>query len=80
MLREVGPIVAARIEVKFVRNFLGYEEVVERLRTRVEAEYILGSTVKVNLHALGTRAIFNQSEGIVAVPECAIERRAESGA
>ena len=79
MVRKVRPIVSAGVKMKFVRDFLGNEELMERLRSHVESELIAGSAVEINLQAHGTTAIPSESKWIIAIPVFAVERYPKGG-
>ena len=52
----------------------------ERLRAHVESVVVLGATIEIDVHAHGARAIADDSERAVALPESGIERIAEGSA
>ena len=73
MLGKISPVVPAGIEMKLMRNLLRDQKIVERLRSAVEPEQVFRSAIEVNRHARRMRALFHQSERVVAVPEGAVE-------
>jgi len=77
MLGKIGPVMPAGIEMKFMRNFLSDQKIVERLRSAVESEQILRSAIEVNRHPRRMRALFHQGEWVIAVPERPVEGRPE---
>ena len=80
VLGEIGFVVAARIQMKFVRDAARGQQLVERLRAHVESVVVLGAAVEINVHASGARAIADDSEWAIALPEGGIERVAERSA
>lgn len=80
MLGEVGPVVAARIEMKFVRDAAGEKEFVEGFRAAVEAEVVGRAAIEVDAQVLRVWMVADDSEGAFADPVSGVERRAESGA
>ncbi len=79
MRGEVGPIVAARIEVEFVRNFAGGKNFVESNRAGVESEIVFGTAVEIDTQAR-KRSAAGESEWAVAVPKGRVWRQAEDAA
>ena len=76
---EVGGIVPARIKMKFVRDFAGSEDFVERNGASVEAVIILIATVEIDFQA-GKIGSARQHEGTVGVPESDVRGDAENAA
>ncbi len=77
MLREVGPIVPAGIEMKFVGDSARGEQIVKRLRAYVEAVFILGAAIEIDFKTRGARSGTRERERVVARPKSRVERRAE---
>ncbi len=77
MLGEIVPVVAAGIEMKFVRNSLGGEQVREMPARRRRSRIDLRCRSRNRFSCPWGARRFDQRERIVAVPECAIEGRAE---
>src|SRR2546427_10424641 len=69
MFRHVSPIVAARIEMKFVRDAPRLQQIMKRFCAGVEAELILCAAVEINLQAVRTRTAPDQRKWAVAFPE-----------
>src|SRR5487761_1321057 len=76
--REIPPIVAAGIEMEFVRDSAGCEHVVEGLRSLFEAVIVLLAAVEINLEA-GQMRRARQGNRIISPPKGGIGWRAESG-
>ena len=51
MGRKVLPVVGARVEVEFVRDFAGGENFVERGGSAIEAEIVFGAAIKIDFEA-----------------------------
>src|SRR5713226_2478565 len=77
MFRHISPIVAARIEMKFVRDAPRPQQIMKRLRPGIEAEIILRAAVEINLQSVRTRTVPHQRKWAVAFPESQIRRRAK---
>ena len=75
---EVRPVVAAGIEMEFVRDFPGREDFVEGGGTGVETEIVIGAAVEINFQSRN-RSCAGQSERTVALPESRIGGQAEDG-
>src|SRR5579884_840638 len=76
MAGEIGPVVAARIEMKFVSDVAGAQQIVQSLSSRLEAVIILRAAIEIDFHArqvCGARDV----QGIIAVPELAVRGRTE---
>src|SRR5690348_17529214 len=66
--------------MKFVGDAAGSEEFVERLRSDVKTVVVFGAAIEIDVHAHGSRAIADDGEWAVALPEGRIERVTESAA
>jgi hypothetical protein len=77
--REVGPVVTAGIEMEFVGDFAGGENLVESEGAGVEAEIVFGAAVEIDFKA-GERSGAGESERTVAFPEGGIGRETEDAA
>lgn len=77
---EVGPVVAAGIEMKFVRDAAGKEEIVEGFGAAVEAEIVFGAAIEVDEEVARAGMAADDGEGALAGPVGRIERRTEGGA
>ena len=73
MLGEVGPVVAAGIEVKFVRDAAGEEEFVEGFGAAIEAEIVFGAAIEIDEEVTGAGMIANDGEGALARPVSGIK-------
>lgn len=76
---EVGPVVAAGIEMEFVGNFAGSEDFVESDSAGFEPEVVFGAAVEIDFQA-GERSGAAESKRAVAFPEGRIGRQAEDAA
>lgn len=76
---EVAGIVPARIKMKFVRDFVGSEDFVERNGAGIEAVIVLVTAIEINFQAREVRAT-RQLEGAVGVPESGVRGDAEDAA
>ena len=74
---EVAGIVPARIKIKFVRDFAGSEDFVERNGAGIEAVIILITAVEINFQA-GKIGSACQHEGAAGVPENGVRGNAEN--
>jgi len=79
MFGEVDGIVAAGIEMKFVRDVARGEDFVEGGGAGVEAVVVVVAAVEINFEA-GEVGGAGQDEGAVLVPENGIRRVAEDAA
>src|SRR5579863_5007790 len=77
MLGEIIPIMAAGIEMEFVRNAACRQQLVELLVALVEAKLIVGAAIEIDLQARRTRLIFDNREWAFALPECLVYSRTE---
>src|SRR5207302_9213531 len=50
MRGKVGPIVSARVEVKFMTDAAGGEQIMERLSACLNSIIVLGAAVKIDFH------------------------------
>lgn len=73
---EVLPVVAAWVEMKFVRDFAGGENFVKGGSAAVEAVVVLRAAVEIDFQA-GEIGSACKNERVVAVPESRIGRRAK---
>lgn len=73
---EVGPVVATRVEVEFVRDAAGAEDFVKCGGAGVEAEIVFAAAIEIDFQA-GKGIAAGQSERAVALPERGIGRIAE---
>lgn len=78
MRGKILPIVAAGVEVEFVRDSARRQQIVKLLRTRVEAVFIGSAAIEIDLEP-GGAAVSRQREGSIALPEGAVRGRAECG-
>lgn len=76
MRGEVLPVVAARIEMEFVRNFSRSEHTVQSRCAGFKTEIILISTIEINFHA-SELCRARDGKGRIAFPERGIGRTAE---
>ena len=79
MCGEVGPVVAAGIEMEFVGDFAGSEDFVESDSAGVEPEIIFGAAVEIDFQA-GERSGAGESKRAVALPKGGIGWQAEDAA
>src|SRR5690242_17270418 len=80
MLGEVGFVVAAGVQMKFVRDAARGQQLMERLRAHVETVVVLGAAIEIDAHPGGAWEIANDGERAVALPEGGIEWIAERSA
>jgi hypothetical protein len=76
---EVGPVVAAGVELEFVGDAAGAENFVEGAGAGVEAEIVFAAAIEIDSQA-GKRASARESERAVALPERGIWGIAEDAA
>ena len=76
MLGEVGGVVAARVDVKFVRDAAGGEDFVEGGGAGFETEIVLVAAIEIDLQAREI-CFARQGDGAVLFPESWIGRVAE---
>ena len=69
MLGEILPVVAARIQMKLVRDAVRRQQLVELLAALVESKIILGAAIEINLQPRRTRPISHDRERALALPE-----------
>ena len=74
MRREIGPVVPARVEVKFMRDVAGAEQGVQSLSAGLEAVIVLRSAIEIDLHA-GEFCRARDLQGIISFPEWLVRRR-----
>ena len=80
MLGEIGFVVAAGIQMKFVGDAARSEQLVKCLRAGVESVVIFGAAIEIDVHADRARAIADNREWAIALPEGGIEWIAERSA
>jgi hypothetical protein len=76
---EVGGIVAAGMEMKFVRDLASGEDSVERDGPGVETVVVLVTAIEINLHA-GEIDGAREHERAVIIPESRVQRDAKDAA
>lgn len=76
MLGEVGGIVAARVDVKFVWDAAGGEDFVEGGGAGFKTEIVLVATIEIDLQA-GEISFARKRDGAVLFPESWIGRVAK---
>lgn len=76
MLGKVGGVVAAGVDVEFMRDVACGEDSVEGGGARFEAKVVLVSAIEINLQA-GEICFARQGDGAVLFPESWIGRVAE---
>ena len=65
---KIGPIVSARVEVKFMSDAAGDEQIVEHLGACFESIIVLGTAIEIDFHPreLGRAS---DMQRIIAIPE-----------
>src|SRR5713226_3483273 len=77
MFRHISPIVAAGVEMEFMRDAPRPQQIMKRFCAGVEAKIILRAAVEINLQSVRTRTVPQQRKGTVAFPESQVRRRAK---
>lgn len=80
MLGHVAPIVAAGVEVKFVRYAARNKQLVKLLCACVKAKIVLSATIKINPKSRRARGGASERERIVLIPVSWVGGRTESAA
>jgi len=79
VLGEVAWVVAAGIDVEFMRDAASGEHFVQRGGAGIEAEIVLITTVKIDFQACQAGSA-GDDDGAIAIPECRVRRTAENTA
>ena len=72
MRREVGPVMAARIQMKFVWDVARCQELVQSLGAGVEAVVVFRAAIKINSKAFEIRGA-GDFDGVILFPKCGVE-------
>src|SRR5678815_4410909 len=68
VLLRIVPAVNSWIQARGVRVLCLRQEVVENLLAAIEAVFVLGAAVEVDLHVLQLRRVFGEFQGVVGIP------------
>src|SRR5690348_8785638 len=77
VLREVSPVMSARIQMKFMRDSARVERLVQGLSACLKSIIILSTAIKIDFHA-SEMCPASERERIIAVPKLLVGRGAEN--